>query len=138
MRIRWFGTEPWNTTLCEDDYRVDVPVGTKCLECAKPIGASDRGVVAACSPRVWGHWTLRHCDQLLSVCSYHLSCFLAIVEGGKIEGTRVEERSRGAQATLSGPINTSIPDRIQPTSILGVDDGPEPTEDAVPGRGWRR
>lgn len=138
MRTRWFGAEPWNTTLCDPDYHVPAPVGTKCLECTKPVKPQDRGVITACSPRIWGHWTLRHNDQHLSVCSYHLGCFLAIVTGEETEGTRVEERARGAQATLATPINTSVPDFTQPTPEIGVDDQPPPLEDAEPGRGWKR
>lgn len=137
MRIRWFGAEPWNTVLCEEEYKVDTPVGTKCLECTKPIGVRDRGIVTECSPRIWGHWTLKHGDKLLSVCSYHLACFLAVVEGGHVEGTRIEERSHGAQTTLVQVINTSTPTFTQPIDDLGVDEHQD-LEDAEPGKGWKR
>lgn len=99
MRIRFFG-EPWGNDnmrapICDDDqYRIPVPVGTKCMSCSKAIEEHHRGVVTACSPGIFGHWVLdievTEDDVLgekwwegqspgvakMPVCSYHLLCFI--------------------------------------------------------------
>lgn len=114
MRIRWFGPKPWTPPegLCDPIYHIDTPVETKCLECIQPIREGQRGVVTYCSTGVWGHWKLKlrqvgvededlfdsaiqqiagGSDVEVTVCSYHLSCFLRVCVGGEIAGT-VKER----------------------------------------------
>ena len=130
MHIRWFGT-PWNEFLCKEDRKIDTPTGTKCLECEKKIGERDRGVVCCWSPRIWGHWQLVADGNLVSVCSYHLACFLAAVPGGMTEGTRIEERSRGATAVpITDETEESFP--IPDQALEEIE------ERHQPGRGWRK
>ncbi len=119
MRTFWFGEEGWQGTLCTPETHVDRPQGT-CIECGDPIRDTDRGVIAPCSPRIWDHWILEHNGKTYSVCSYHLGCWMRIVENGSTEGTRVAERALGATSGggQSSPVETSH------------------TEDAEMGGGW--
>jgi hypothetical protein len=137
MRVRWFG-EPWGISgrapICEDEYHIATPVGTKCLECTKLIGERDQGVVTACSPGIWGSWVLTivvHPDDVslaygvdypgteVQVCSYHLHCWLKEVVGG----------------VMSEKILARMEYRVGDDEIVPVQ-SPGLEEDATPGRGW--
>lgn len=138
MRVRWFG-EPWNDTLCEEEHKTDVPVGTECIECGKPIKLTDRGVVTACSTSIWGSWELKDGEDYWSVCSYHLSCFLAVVTGGEIEGTVVEKRAEGACTVELDKIHSPQYQRaIDPDIVHRIAENfdPDLLEDAEAGKGW--
>lgn len=119
MRVLWFGSS-WNAPICDPEFETDVPVGTKCMECEKVIKETDRGVVTSCSPSIWGHWELEAEGRNRYVCSYHLSCFLAIVTGGQIEGTRVAQRAQGVETSTQDERRTEVRE----------------LEDARPGDGW--
>lgn len=82
MRVHFFG-EPWPTAderapICEDDaYRVDVPVGHRCIRCEKGFDVADRGIMTAATPDLPLTWTTTKIGGLpRTVCAYHLGCFL--------------------------------------------------------------
>ena len=135
----WFG-DPWpswekRSPICSDDELwVVVPDGIKCIECSKRLtNERDHGVVTGCNPSIWGHFALELSDGgVLSACAYHLACYLAVVCGGVTEGTRVEERQRGARTIKPHtPMTTSEYNRIY------ADLGPG-GESATPGGGWKK
>lgn len=130
MQVRWFG-QSWNASVCLPNNKVDIPVGTKCLECNKKITERDRGLITACSGRLWGSWQLAIGGYLHQVCSYHLACFLELVVGGQVEDTEVERRMRGATSmVIDEPIKDGamlIEEQIADTA----------EEEHVRGRGWR-
>lgn len=125
MHVLWFG-DAWNTTLCTKEHKTSAPVGSKCIECDGSIVWSDRGVVTSCSPGIWGHWEIERGEVTETVCSYHLGCFLAIVTGNQIEGTKVAERMQGSTQTSHDKRLTEI------NEASGL------IEDAEPGGGWGR
>lgn len=129
MHLRWFGTS-WNAPVCDEEYHTRTPVGSKCVECSKKIVENDRGIVAAAGPGVWGTWDLATEGFLYRVCSYHLACFMAIVVGGEIEGTRVAERARGGTEI---PIETYGPEDVQ---LIEEEHEDTRDEDATAGKGW--
>lgn len=119
MRVRWFG-ESWRAPICEPEYQVIVPVGTKCLECTKPIKASSQGLITSCSPSIWGSWMMQVDDVDVTVCSYHLHCWLKEVVGGE----------------MSAKILARMDYRVTDDEIVPVQSpGAETVE---PGRGWGR
>lgn len=99
MRVRFFG-EPWPTAderapICEDDaYRVDAPVGRRCIRCEKRLQASDRGLLTAASPEIPLAWTMLVGGLQQSVCAYHLECFLLETLGPDIARS-VRDRMEG-------------------------------------------
>lgn len=97
MHIRWFGKESWKAPVCDKNFHIDTPVGSKCLECNKPIKETDRGVVTGAGAGVWGSWQLISDKMIYRVCSYHLSCFMAVVVGGVTDGTPVGHRMVDAE-----------------------------------------
>lgn len=120
MRVRWFG-DSWGAEICDPDYEIEVPIGTKCLECTRIINERDRGVVTGCSDSVWGHWAMKINGNRVTVCSYHLVCFLEQVVGG--------EWSHRMRSRLGRDRSMVDPEFSEPASFS--DD-----EDVVPGRGW--
>lgn len=131
MRVRWFG-KPWPSEerragVCDDDaYKIETPVGTKCLACTKRIEEGDWGIVTACSPSIFGFWLLRISDVEWSVCSYHSSCFIRLIlphDDGM--APEIKNRMRGA---VKNPVTSHA---TEPTSA------PEISEEVEPGKGWR-
>lgn len=57
-------------------------MGERCVECNTPIRPTDRGVLTACSERIFGGFDLDIGDRVMRVCGYHLSCWLESVVGG--------------------------------------------------------
>lgn len=131
-QIWWFG-DICPSKHVDPDNKIDVPVGSKCPECAKKIGERDRGIVTVCNEGIWGAWRLSWDGKIHRVISYHLSCWFAIVENGSIEGTRVEERMRGAIHTDLG-VHLEQGDQEIPEDPADL----PATEEAKPGRGWKR
>lgn len=130
--IWWFGKINPSRHV-ETENQIETPLNSKCPECTKKIGERDRGIVTVCNDGIWGAWQLMIRGELHRVISYHLNCWFAIVENGAIEGTRVEERMRGAKSEiLKGLIE-------EPALVIPVDPADLPaTEEAKPGRGWKR
>ncbi len=129
MQVRWFG-DSWGAPICDPDYKIDRPVGTKCLECARPITGRDRGVVTACSSNIWGSWNFPVEGGSYRVASYHLTCFLDQVIGGEWS-TKMLSRMNGPQRETLGTDGV----------LDNVPDDPEQVEDVEepqPGRGWGR
>lgn len=140
MHIRFFG-DPWPSEekragVCDDDtYRVDPPVNSRCIECDFQITEDSRGVITACSPRIWGSWDLVFDGYAHKVCSYHLSCFLKIVVGGEMVDTVVEQRMRGATAE---PIDTNFAEAsaLEAGRRWASEEEDEGEEKHNPGKGW--
>jgi hypothetical protein len=133
LRLHWFGNEPWSL-FCEGVPRTHAPYGTKCLECGEQIKGADRGVVAPCSPRTWGHWWLQEDDREYSVCSYHLVCWLEQVSNGVTDGTTIQLRAEGAETrTPPGGLlllsDSEMDSLVSDLAALDVDE--------IKGRGWR-
>lgn len=129
MFLRWFGDPAVFMASRPFHERIATPIGTKCLECDKPIAERDRGYVAPCTPRLWGHWQLMADGQTHTVCSYHLACFLAVVENGQTDGTMISHRMEGATSSegmigYSGPLAPPVEEKNEETH--------------QPGRGWKR
>ena len=154
MRVRFFG-DPWpheerRAPICSDDrFKVDVEeiVGNKCLECQEPIKENQRGVITACSMRIWGHFwlvikpqpedSLDGGDQELKdaqpikmpVAAYHLSCWLQEVVGGVLS-EKIQERMHLRPGDI--PLT---PEEIDELEEQGISVG---EEDAEEGAGWYR
>lgn len=122
LRMRWFG-ESWNAPMNDESERADVPVGTKCLLCNKPIAETDKGIITACSPSIWGSWDLQTDGWVYRVCSYHLLCWYREVVGGEITGEVLARIQGGTakKATAEEPVEVTEP--------------PEEDEHVSPG-GW--
>lgn len=133
-QIWWFGDTLINSPLVSEENKIDRPVGSKCPECAKKISERDRGVVTICNDGEWGTWQLAWNGRHQRVISYHLTCWFAIVENGTIEGTRVEERMRGAIT------DTWVGDSYSQGDIEIPEDPADlpATERHEPGKGWKR
>lgn len=150
MRIRFFG-DPWpheerRAPICDDDrWKVDVEeiVGQRCIECSEPIKANQRGVVTACSMRIWGHFWLvvtkyeedaqtgppNGEKMKVPVAAYHLSCWLREVVGG-VMSERIQERMHLRPGDI--PLTPAEIDELEEQG-LSVGE-----EDAEEGAGWFR
>ena len=122
MHVRWFG-DTWGAPICDPAYHVEVPVGTLCIECAKPVKGKDRGVVCSCSPRVWGNWSLITPDGTFFVGSYHLLCWMEQVFGGVLSAKIIDRMDQKQRLALEADIDE--------TADLSM-----PNEEVEPGRGW--
>ena len=133
MRVKWFG-DPWPNALhrapiCESDAdRVEIPVGSKCLDCEKAIVERDRGVITACSPNIWGSWELTWNGKIFRVCSYHLSCWLSSVVGEKMSGEIL--------ARMNGATEKAVPVSVGEISDEKLAEVMEEWSEGTPGRGW--
>lgn len=132
QHVWWFGGVEWNHRVVREDNHIDVPVATKCAECTQRITERDRGVVAPCSPHEWGVWTLRKGGFIHKVCSYHSTCWLSIVEAGRVEGTRVEQRVNASVEPVASVEGEAI---LIPAEHLLDPDDPVNDETHSPG-GW--
>lgn len=132
MRIRWFGNPSWKAPVCEKKFHINTPVGSKCLECGKPIGEKDRGVVTGAGEGVWGTWQLITGNINYRVCSYHLSCFMAVVVGGVTDGTPIGHRMVDA---VEFPVETYNGADVQLIEEDSIEDTREET--ARRGAGWK-
>lgn len=141
----WFGEPIWNSTFVREDNQVNRPTGSKCLECTKPIGERDRGMVVVCSSKNWGGWDLVLDGHLYHVCSYHLTCFLSVCENGELMG-EIRMRALGAPepvevteekfATKSGRVLTDADFQALADEAERGYDPKDFEETATPGKGW--
>lgn len=148
MHVRFFGN-PWpnedrRAPVCEhEEFRVPVDhvVGRNCIECDKPITERDRGVITACSMRIWGHFFLK-LDETVDpetgeiepageypVAVYHLLCWLKEVVGGEMSA-KIADRMR-----LNAGDKPLTNEQIDEMEEAGLSTGRE-THD--PGEGWFR
>lgn len=123
MHIRWFG-DTWGGPINDPLYQIDVPVGTKCLECTGLVTERDRGVVVSCATSVWGGWDLEAGGYRYHVCSYHLLCWLNEVVGGELSHKIISRMTATQRNQLGDDVGE------QPAEQA------EELEDVKPG-GWR-
>jgi hypothetical protein len=94
VRVRWFG-EPWPSRespapICDDDaFRVETPVGKRCLHCPDLIVEGERGVVMATDPLGNEWWTMeiqQDGDEFrLPVVAAHIDCLMRATLGPEVE-----------------------------------------------------
>jgi len=122
MHVRWFG-DTWRAPVCDPAYHITTPVDTVCIECAKKVTGSDRGIVCSCSPGIWGNWVLDTPDGAFYVGSYHLLCWMEQVVGG-VMSAKILDRMNARQ-------REAFEHDVDETAELTM-----PNEEAEPGRGW--
>lgn len=146
MRVRFFGA-PWpseerRAPICSSDVwkvQVESVAGNRCIQCENVITERDRGVITACTSRIWGHFWLDlpgfeadgdHDGEpagTYPVAAYHLLCWLKEVVGGEMS-EKVASRMR-----LNPGDKPLTAEEIDMMEESGLSTGREEHE---PGKGW--
>lgn len=94
--MRWFG-EPWPDAenpapICDDPvYRVDTPIGRRCLYCPDPIRARERGILMATSWEsddgfpIWAQDPEDRAPTPRWVVAVHIDCLMRATVGPELE-----------------------------------------------------